>query len=105
MSYESSIPQFAKDLAKKAENVNRISAESIAFRAKVNIAKATGRTARSITASPAHGEGEGSWEVTVDFPGHLLEFGTVKMSARPFLNHAADAEREAHTLAMKRALS
>jgi hypothetical protein len=99
VSYTTKIPQILREAMRDVRTANRISAERIAREAQANVARDTGRTAASVEALPTN---EG-YEVHVDFPGHLLEFGSVKMGARPFLVPAAEAERAAHERAVRRA--
>jgi hypothetical protein len=99
MSYKSDIPAILAAAARRVREANRISAERIADDARADIARDTGRTAASVEALRTN---EG-YEVHVDFPGHLIEFGSVKQGPRPFLTPAAEAEREAHQRAIRRA--
>ena len=101
MPYRSNISRILRDAERDVRAANRRSAENIAERAAAEVPRDTGRTSRSVDAVPTN---EG-YEVHVDFPGHLLEFGSVKMPARPFLTPAAEFEREAHQRAIREAYS
>lgn len=85
----------------------RVTAEAIAREARARVARRTGETARGITVEPAR-VGIG-WIVFADrqdepgLPG-WLEFGTDKMTARPFLFSSARLEEGAHMRRMVDAL-
>lgn len=98
-SYSSRIPSILRSAERRVKAANRNAAENIAQAAEARVPRDSGDTARSIDTSPV----DDGHEVTVDFPAHLLEFGTVKMGARPFLTPAAEAEREAHQRAVRKA--
>jgi HK97 gp10 family phage protein len=99
MPYESKIPAKLREAERKVREANRRAAGNVAERAAAEVPRDTGRTARSVKAVPTND----GYEVHVDFPGHLLEFGSVKMPARPFLTPAAEFEREAHQRAVREA--
>ena len=80
----SRLSQIAKGADKKVNHANRLHAESIKTKAQAGIPKDTGRTAEGIEVE----KDKPGYRVTVPFPGHLLEWGSVKMSARPFLTPA-----------------
>jgi hypothetical protein len=101
MAYRSNIPRILATAALEVRAAHRASAERIAERAEADVPRDTGRTARSVEALPTN---EG-YEVHVDFPGHLIEFGSVKMGARPFLVPAAEDERARHARAVRKAFT
>lgn len=86
---------------------SRVTADAIAREATARVARRTGETARGITVEPAR-VGIG-WIVFADRPDEpglpgWLEFGTDKMTARPFLFSSARLEEGAHTRRMVEAL-
>lgn len=104
MPYTSGIPRKLSGLAARVEAANKRTADRVADRAKQNVPRATGAlhgSIRTVKASGGYVVRAGNRNV---FYGHLVEFGTVKMPARPFLVPAAEAERDGHQLMVKRAL-
>lgn len=99
MSYESRIDEILREAEKKLKISQRESADHIRDEAKMRVPVATGRTRKSIKVVRV----DTGLAVTVDFPGHLLEFGTVKMGAQPFLTPAAELERPRYIESMKKA--
>jgi hypothetical protein len=103
MPWSSRIPGMTAGAAARVAAANRVSAERIAADARRDapdrppIGKGMVDSIKAVPTNEGH-------EVHVDFPGHLLEFGTVKMSPRPFLVPAAEAERADHVLAVRKAL-
>jgi hypothetical protein len=102
MPYKSKIPAILRDVEREVRAANRRSAENIAERAHAEAPDRPPKGQGMIESIKAVPTNEG-YEVHVDFPGHLLEFGTVKMGARPFLVPAAEFEREAHQRAVREA--
>ena len=98
------LPEFAKLQAQEAMNVT---AFTIARRAEGRAPRgATGRLKRAITwaARPRSVTAVVGVDATVAFYWKYLEYGTVKMGARPFLRPAAEAEQSAHAQRLFKAL-
>lgn len=99
----SDFPEIARRLERNAEALVRRTAENIAGEAKQRAPRATGKLARSIK---VHRVGEFEYRVEVGaWYAHFIEFGTVKMAARPFLTPAAEAERGDFQRAGRRLIS
>lgn len=106
MPYTSRIPRKLSGLAARVAAANRQTADRVADRAKQNVPRATGALHDSIRVIKSSRSTNGRVRVGNRnvFYAHMVEFGTVKMPAQPFLVPAAEAERDGHQLTVKRAL-
>ncbi len=87
-----------KEIGNKAEKVIEKaleeSAEIIREEASNKAPRRTGRLKKGITVSKVKDSSIDIGPAKKDFYGRFLEFGTVKMSARPFLRPALDTKKK-----------
>lgn len=100
-SYESHFSSIFKEAQVGIERENLASARDIERRMKRDIPKATGHTAEGIEIDKI----SNGYIVLVPFPGHLIEYGTVKMAPRPFAGPAAEIERPDHIENIRKVLN
>lgn len=97
----SHLPHLASRMQRNANQTVSLTAREIARDAKATVARDTGETAAGIEAedvAPGHSR------VTAPFPAGLIEFGTRRMGARPFMVPAAERARSTIVAAMGRRL-
>lgn len=100
VQFFSRIPQVIARAEREISEINEHAAKQIADEAATRAPRASGALAASIAARRAEGD---DWEVTVGaFYAHMVELGTVRAGARPFLTPAAESQRAAHRKAVKR---
>jgi HK97 gp10 family phage protein len=95
----SSLPQIAERAQAGTRLANAASARRIAAAARSAAPRRSGDLADSIKAKS--GPSGDERVVVEDWKGHLVEFGTVRQPARPFLVPAAEAERVVHVRAIR----
>lgn len=93
------LPAIMHDLAPGVRAANLASARRIAARAEASAPRLSGDLAESVRAES--GPGTDARAVVGDWKAHLIEFGTVRHAAQPFLVPAAEAERDAHARAIR----
>lgn len=87
----SRLDDIAVRALRDADSKLEASARRIADGARARAPRRTGALAETIDVAQ---EGPLSFAVVADIPWRFLEFGTVKMGARPFMTPAAEAERD-----------
>lgn len=89
---DSRIPRIVRNLPDEVDDALRRGAEAIESGAKSRAPVDSGDLRDSIKADRL---GVGEYEVASDaFYAHMVEFGTTKAGAQPFLLPAAEAERD-----------
>lgn len=94
----SRLDEIARQARHGADNAAAGAAHRIAREMRARVPADTGATARSIKVERNASD---EYAVTADFPWRQLEFGTVKMPARPFATPAAEAERDRFNRAIR----
>lgn len=94
----SRLDDIARRALDQSDDTVREVAERVARGAKGRAPRRTGSLAESIATEQ---DGPMKYYVTADFPWYLLEHGTARAGARPFMVPAAEAERDN----LKRAVS
>lgn len=86
-------------------DVNLVTAREIVRQAQARVAKRTGLLASSINYSQdkRRGQAKVGIEKGPAFYGHFVEFGTVSVGARPFMQPAVESQRDAHDSRMRAA--
>lgn len=104
VTLKSDLVKIAKHAADGVSGVNQRSARQIASTASSRAPRgATGQLAGGIEAEHAEGD---DWGVAIKaWYWFLVENGTAKSGARPFLTPAVEAERENHRRAIARLFS
>lgn len=95
----SQLPEIADRASAGGRLANAASARKIAAGAAASAPRLSGDLANSIKA--VGGQGTDARVVVEDWKAHLIEFGTVRSAAKPFLVPAAEAERAAHARAIR----
>lgn len=104
-TYKSRIPQIAAELDDRLDEVARHTAEAIAAQAKARVPVHSGDLKRSIHVDR---KGEAEYAViagdSTAWYGHLVEYGSRRTPAHPFLIPAGESQRDDYEADAKRAL-
>lgn len=80
-------PEIARLLPELTQELLKETAEAVAEEARANVRVRSGKTKESIVTEV---EKYRALVIVKHFVGHFLEFGTIKMAAKPFLTPAAE---------------